>query len=160
MRRGEGEAMRRKAVTSRRLQNGQAGEMAAQNWFINNGWEMIRTQPPVTILGMITPPLVAVLRQFIPRLAYFGHMVIARMGKGGAPDYTGFANFAPGFPIYRAVEVKEAAGDSMPASRLDKAQRDFMAALPGQCAWVGILWVDTGKFTMHEFREKGSYKRP
>lgn len=154
-------------MTSRRLQNGQAGERAAEMWFANNGWRMVRTQPPMMILGMITPSLMVVLRRFIPRLAYFGHMVIARMGKGGVPDYTGYEwrkvggqDVLDDSAEYRAVEVKEAQGDSMPASRLDKAQREFMAALPAGCAYVGILWMDTGKFTMHEFKEKGSYKRP
>ena len=143
------------------MQNGQVGERMAEQWFLNHGWKMFRTQPPVTILGMLTLPMVRILKPFIPRLAAFGHMVIARMGKGGIPDFTGFA-FKEGLSEahYRAVEVKEASGDSMPASRLDKAQRSFMSYLPGGCAWVGIFWRDTGKFTMHEFLEKGSYKRP
>ena len=158
---------------NRRLQSGQVGERMAEQWFANNGWHMVRTQPPVTILGMLTPAMVGILKRVIPRLAHFGHMVIARLGKGGVPDYTGY--FYPAYfddrskswvhydkiaPIYRACEVKEAAGDTMPASRLDKDQRDYMRKLPKGCAWTGIFWTDTGQLTMHEFIEKGAYKRP
>jgi len=149
-------------MKNRRLQNGQVGEIAAERWFLNNGWKMVRTQPPVTILCMVTPPMITLLKRFTfsPRLAAFGHMVIARMGKGGVPDYTGFA-FKEGLSEahYRACEVKEATGNSMPASRLDKEQRAFLSYLPGGCAWVGIFWTDTQKFEMFPFVEKGSYKR-
>jgi hypothetical protein len=141
----------------------------AEQWFLNNGWSMVRTQPAVTILGMVTPSLVAVLRRFIPRLSYFGHMVIARLGKGGAPDYTGYQYFskhhfsmvAPEWrpaSEYRACEVKEASGNSMPASRLDVSQRAFLSALPVGCAFVGIFWLDHSKFTVHKFIEKGAYR--
>lgn len=162
-------------IGNRRLQAGQLGERMAEAWFLNNGWHMVRTQPPVTILHMLTPAAVGALRRFIPRLAAFGHMVIARLGRGGAADYTGYKdvgimrNDGHGnewkdtentIPLYRACEVKEAAGDSMPASRLDKAQRAFLAALPAGCAHVGIFWKETGKFTMHLFIPKGAYKRP
>jgi hypothetical protein len=83
---------------------------------------------------------------------------VRMIGRGGVPDFTGF-HLIRMTPLYRACEVKEAHGDTMPASRLDKAQREFMAALPVECAWVGILW-DDGQFSMHPFIEKGSYKRP
>ncbi len=160
-------APRRFYRNNRPLQSGQVGEVMAEQWFANHGWRMVRTQPPVTILGIITPAIVAVLRRFIPRLVAFGHMVIARMGKGGVADYSGFvkhtvcANLAEPYEIalYRACEVKEAAGDSMEASRLDKDQRAFMAGLPAGCAFVGIFWKDVQKFSMHPFIERGSYRR-
>lgn len=153
-----------------RLQSGQVGERMAEQWFLNNGWHMVRTQPPVTILGMITAPMITVLKRFIPRLAAFGYMVIARLGKGGVPDYTGYIrNGVPHMhvdqetftwrPLYVACEIKESSGDSMPASRLDIEQRRFMAALPGGSAWVGVFWTDTQTFTIHPFVEKGSYKK-
>ena len=142
-----------------RLQSGKMGELAAERWFADNQWHMVRTQPPVTILGMITPPMVSVLKRFIPRLAAFGHMVIARMGRGGVPDYMGHTVSASGYPLYRCCEVKEATGDTMPASRLASDQREFMKRLPVGCAFVGIFWLDTMKFSMYEFIEKGSYKR-
>ena len=150
----------------KRLQSGKVGELAAERWFAENGWKMIRTQPPVTILGMVSQPMIGVLKRFIPRLAAFGHIVIARMGKGGVPDYTGYqAKIQRGSYVddngtaYRAVEVKEAKGDSMHASRLDKAQREFMSCLPHESAWVGIWWEDHQQFTMHLFsNERGSYK--
>lgn len=135
------------------IQRGGHGEMAAEIWFRKNKWNMVRTQPPVTILGMVKPNMVMALKRFIPRLAAFGHMVIARLGKGGVPDYTGCY-----LAFYRACEVKEAKGDTMPASRLDKAQRDFMSALPVGCSWVGILW-DDGTFEMFPYVSQGSYKK-
>jgi len=141
-----------------RLKSGQAGELAAEQWFRVNEWHMVRTQPETTILGMVTPAMVGSLKRFIPCLSAFGHMVICRMGKGGISDYTGFEGNLQ-IPAYRAVEVKEATGDTMPCSRLDKDQRAFLSSLPTNCAWVGILWVETGKFTMHRYQERGSYKR-
>jgi hypothetical protein len=161
---------------SNRLQSGRAGEIQAEQWFHNHGWCMVRTQPPVTILGILGGPMIAMLKRYFPRLSFFGHMVIARMGKGGVPDYTGYEdvflrrwddtlrqwvkdNSGASTPVYRACEVKEACEDTMPASRLDKSQREFMAALQIECAWVGILW-DDGQFSMHPFTAKGSYKKP
>jgi hypothetical protein len=146
------------------------GELAAERWFADHGWHMVRTQPPVKILGMISPAMAYALKRFIPRLATFGHMVVARLEKGGQPDYTGYCvvirradpandNMDSWDGSYRACEVKECAGDSMPASRLDKEQRAFMIALPKGCAWTGIFWIDTQKFTMHEFLDKGAYRR-
>lgn len=130
-----------------RLQSGKAGEMAAERYFLNNGWKMIRTQPEIQILG------VAPGRRF-------GTVFTCRMiGRGGTPDYMGYdANSQK--HEYRACEVKECTGASMPASRLDREQRAFLSALPANTAWVGILWTDTQKFSIHPFIKKGSYKRP
>lgn len=143
-----------------RLQSGQVGEKMAEQYFHNHGWHMTRSQPPITILGMISPGMVSALKRFIPRLGAYGHMVIGRMGKGGVPDYLGFdPGSSPGYPEFRACEVKCASGDSMPASRVSKEQRAFLGALPSQCAYVGIFWQDTQKFTMHKFISTGSYKK-
>ena len=86
-----------------------------------------------------------------------------------APDYTGYMHrciyehdgdkLSIHAACYVACEVKEASGNSMPASRLDKEQRAFMAKLPVGCSWVGIFWTETQKFTIHPFVEKGSYKQ-
>jgi hypothetical protein len=143
----------------RRLQSGQVGERMAEMYFVNNGWIMTRTQPSITILGMISPAMAYALKRFIPRLATFGHMVIGRMGQGGVPDYTGY-QMRRLTQFYLACEVKECAGDSMPASRVSKEQRAFLSALPMGSAHVGIFWTDSGKFSMHPFLEKGSYKNP
>jgi hypothetical protein len=137
-----------------RLQRGQVGEMAAQYWFKKHDWKMIRTQPATTIIGILQPHMVVMLSRFIPRLSYFGHMVIARMGKGGAPDFTGYCGQSM---KYKACEVKEVTGDTMPASRLDKAQRAFMDQLPEGSAFVGVLWR-TGLFEVFPYKSKGSYK--
>lgn len=125
-----------------RLQSGKIGEIAAERWFLNNGWRMVRTQPAIQILGSKPGK-------------HYGRVFTVRMvDRGGVPDYTGFRD---GF-YYVACEVKEASGDSMPASRLDKEQRAFMASLPNMAAMVGIFWTDHQKFTMHPFIGKGSYK--
>lgn len=141
----------------RRLQSGQQGEIAAERWFLNNGWQMFRTQPAINILGSK------------PGARYGRIFTVCMVGRGGVPDYTGYlydypdSKFSPieaGYgALYRAVEVKESAGSTMPASRLDKAQREFMAKLPGRCAWVGVWWVDHQQFEMFPFKAKGSYKR-
>lgn len=159
-----------------RIQSGKLGELAAERFFADNGFHMVRTQPETTILGTLSVPMVMALKRFIPRLAHFGYMVIARMHKGGVADYCGYEdvylkrwddtlrqwvkdNSGESMPIYRACEVKEASGSSMPASRLDRAQRAFLASLPKGCAWVGIFFTDHQKFEMFPFVEKGSYKK-
>lgn len=151
-------------MRNRRLQSGQIGERMAEAWFLNNGWHMTRSQPAIQILGSKPGKR-------------FGRIFTVRMiGRGGVPDYTGFVDDYPTrwndetkewevlhnefpMPLYRACEVKEAVGDSMPCSRLDKEQRDFLAALPKGCAWTGVFWVDTQKFEMYPFVKKGSYKK-
>lgn len=131
-----------------RLKRGEIGERAAEQWFLNNGWHMVRTQPAIQILGVA------------PGKRYGQVFTVRMVGRGGVPDYTGYKYKAClDNIVYYACEVKEAAGDSMPCSRLDKAQREFMDKLPYGSAWVGILWTDTGKFTMHPYQAKGSYKR-
>lgn len=139
---------------NRALRSGEVGERAAEQWFLNHGWHMVRTQPAIQILG------VAPGRRF-------GTVFTVRMvGRGGVPDYTGYVVsptvgiYVVTAPIYRACEIKEASGDTMPCSRLDKEQRDFMDGLPAGCAWVGILWTETGKFSMHAYKSKGSYQKP
>jgi hypothetical protein len=138
------------------MKSGEAGEKAFEYWAKLHGWHMSRSQPPCKILAIMNPAMIASIKRFSPRLAAFGHMVIARLGKGGIADFTGYQD-CPG-PNYRAVEVKEVAGDTMPASRLDKAQREFLGSLPDNSAYVGILWQD-GLFEVHPFIEKGSYKK-
>jgi hypothetical protein len=144
------------------IQKGQAGEIAAEAWFRAHDWHMTRTQPPVTILGILTGRMVSALKRYIPRLSHYGHMAVVRVGNGGVPDFTGYIETHCGIPevtpVYMAVEVKECNQDTMPASRVSKEQRAFLAALPEGSAWVGILWGD-GKFRMYSFIERGSYKR-
>jgi hypothetical protein len=137
-----------------RLQRGKAGELAAEYWFKKHGWAMYRTQPPMEIVGILTGPMVSALSRFFNRLSFYGHMVIGRMGKGGIVDYTGHEG-----AIYRACEVKEAVGASMPASRLDKGQREFLSGVPTNCAFVGILWTDYSLFEIFPYLPKGSYKK-
>ena len=142
-----------------KLKRGEVGERMAEQWFLNHGWRMVRTQPAATILAIVSPLMTIMLGKFIPRLANYGHMVIARMGRGGVADYTGYWHIWSG-PLteYRACEVKEASGETMPASRLDKPQRVFLKSLPDKCAYVGIFWTDIQKFKIYPFIDSGSYK--
>lgn len=133
-------------MNRKRLQSGQQGERMAEQWFVNNGWHMVRTQPAIQILGTKPGKL-------------YGRIFTVRMiGKGGVPDYTGYVYAREGAQ-YQACEVKEAVGDSMPCSRLYSDQRAFMKALPYECAWVGVWWVDHQQFEMFPFKERGAYKR-
>lgn len=89
---------------------------------------------------------------------------LAAFKAGGMPDYLGYVTLSATDnpyrpkPVFMAVEVKECNTDSMPASRLSKAQREFMAALPDGTAWVFILWR-SGEYEMFPFIQKGSYKK-
>lgn len=135
---------------------GDMGEEAAKVWFRHHGWDMVRTQPEIAILGRITPQSVGALRKFkgLHRLTCYGHMVVARiLGRSGIPDFIGHKD-----GHYRAVEVKEATGDTCPCSRLDKEQRRFMDALPAGCAFVFVFLTDRRKGQMFEYKPKGSYK--
>lgn len=132
-----------------KIQRGQAGEMAAEYWFRRNGWHMIRTQPAIQIVR-VKPG------------KHYGMFVEAKLvGKGGIPDFTGYM-FSPQSdkptPLFCACEVKEAIGPSMPCSRLDIAQREFMTSLPAGCGYVGILW-DNGKFELFAYKPAGTYKK-
>ena len=116
---------------------GEAAELAAQFWFRSHGWQMDRSQPATR------------------RVWRDGKAVIVPDGKRGTGifDYTGNVH---GF--YRAVEVKEASGESMPASRLSKAQREWGASRPPGTAFVLILWVDRRVLTLHPFKREGAYR--
>jgi hypothetical protein len=82
----------------------------------------------------------------------------------GIPDYTGYKiTYHSGdyqTPTYCAVEVKEAHGDSMPASRLKKEQRDWLKNINSASSFVGIFWVDLpSSFELFEFKYQGKYKK-
>ena len=124
--------------------NGRAGEEAARIWFARHGWHMTKTEPAVKNLG----PVFGKPGQF--RAVYTA---------SGTPDYLGYVMATDGVPRFRAVEAKEAHGDSWPASKLTPAQRAFMATLPAGCAHVYILWDDGGAGEMYPFTARGSYKR-
>ena len=129
--------------------NGRAGEEAARIWFACHGWYMTKTEPAVKNLG----PVFGKAGQF--RAVYTA---------SGTPDFLGYAlvdrcGHGATIPYFRAVEVKEAHGDSWPASKLTLAQRTFMATLPAGCAHVYILWDDGGAGEMYPFTARGSYKR-
>jgi hypothetical protein len=59
---------------------------------------------------------------------------------------------------FYAVEVKEASGDTMPASRVEPAQRRYLADLPNGCARVYVWWTDHNIGKIYPFIAKGSYK--
>lgn len=84
-----------------------------------------------------------------------GKPTIINCGTGGIADYTGYYN-DDSWALFVACEVKEASGPTMPASRLSKAQRDWMDALPAQCAKVCVVWPhDVEVFA---YTRRGSYK--
>jgi hypothetical protein len=135
---------------AKKKSNGTFGEQRAEWWFSANDWTMFRTQPATRVVFVNSKP------------------TTINYGTGGIADYTGYVRVTRKFAgltedkycydyRYVAVEVKEFSGDSMPASRLDKRQRDWMAKLPGGCAWVMGVRPD-GKCFVWEFKSRGSYK--
>jgi hypothetical protein len=119
-----------------RQSDGSAGETAARFWFMTRGWKMTRNQPEVRVLRHLGD----------------GQFVV-HFHKGGVADFTG--QDEKGY--FRACEVKEADGDRMAASVLDKDQRRYLQSLkPGQ-GWVGILWRTRNCFRIHAFKPSGSY---
>ena len=75
-------------------------------------------------------------------------------------DYVGFerSDRTVWQPQFRACEVKEASGNSMPHSRLSDEQRTYMENLPAGCGFVGILWPDN--FEIFPYTSgRGSYNR-
>jgi hypothetical protein len=107
---------------------------------------MVRTQPETKVVYINGKPT-----------------VIHCKNKDGVPDFTGYHPIIYGLseavPIYTACEVKEAAGDSMVASRLSIEQRKYMLALPVLCSFVGIWWSSWGVFEVFKFQYCGSYKK-
>jgi hypothetical protein len=121
---------------------GTTGEKLAELWFQAHGWRMFRTQPATRVIWQKGKP------------------IIINCGKGGIADYTGYCIGYSGATLYRACEVKEAEGESMPASRLSKDQRAWMESLPPACAYVIVVWMDGNiKAECFPFVSKGSYHR-
>ena len=125
-------------MSKRKSSDGTAGETAALYHFRLINWTMIRSQPEARI---------------IKALGKGKYIVVFK--NGGIADYIGYNDYGQ----YRACEVKEATGNSMPASRLDINQRFWMAAQRKGSAFVGIYWTDAGEFELFRFKEKGSYKK-
>lgn len=117
--------------------SGATGELAATYAFRQRGWTMFRSQPEVNIIRSLGK----------------GKFVV-NFRRGGIADFTGYSRNHQ----YIACEVKECTGNSMPASRLHKEQRDWMSCLKPGMAWVAIYWVNHTKVTIHPFIPKGSYK--
>lgn len=125
--------------------SGKTGERIAEIWFREHGWKMFRHQPETKTVYLKGKGLTTI-----------------QCRSDGVADYTGyeiikFLNSV--LPMYRACEVKEAFGDTMPCSRLGKAQRDWMAAIDFRSAFVGVLWMDVMVFEIFRFHPKGSYQR-
>lgn len=124
---------------------GKTGERIAEIWFRETGWKMNRHQPETkTVYLKGRGPTVIQCR------------------TSGVPDYTGYEPvqlFNSIFPVYRACEVKEAEGRSMPCSRLKVEQRDWMNAIDQRSAFVGILWLVDMTFELFRFKYTGSYKK-
>lgn len=116
---------------------GVAGETAAQFLFNKLQWKMYRHQPPTRYIVVKNRP------------------VIVPCKTNGMPDFTGYTK-CTAIPLYRACEVKEANGKSMPASRLSTEQREFLRDLPNQSSYVCILW-DDGLTEIFYFVPRGRY---
>ncbi|MCL4473570.1 MAG: hypothetical protein M1455_06475 [Actinobacteria bacterium] len=106
---------------------------------------MHKTPPPFKVMGN------------------FGKYLYGFFRSKGAPDFQGYVMSNQGLPIHHAVEVKEADGDTFPASGLKPEQRrrleDLEADAPGH-ALVGIYWRDFGTFELFRYRSgRGSYIR-
>lgn len=124
---------------SRTTSNGSIGENLVRHWFNRHGWRMHRHQPPTRVVTVRGKP------------------VIVPCESDGVFDYSGYQMSTA---QYRAVEVKEAHGDSMEASRLTKQQRNWGAQLPSGCAWVAVCWMDGSLgIEVFPFVTRGAYKR-
>lgn len=127
--------------------SGSLGEQLAELWFKGKGWKMERHQPPTRIISINKKP------------------IVVNCKSQGVADYTGYEmvlipSLSMQLPLFRACEVKEAYGPRMPASRLDKAQRDWLRDIDPRCAFVGIAWMNNPVFfELHKFIYSGSYKR-
>lgn len=133
------------SLATAKRSTGKAGEAAAEIWFARHDWQMYKVPPDVRVCGQTGRPGV----------------FLAAFKAGGRPDFMGLVpSYQPyeGVNVFRAVEAKEAHGDSWPASKLSKAQREFMAGLPPGTAFVSLLW-DDGSTEMFPFIGKGSYKK-
>jgi len=126
-------------TTIKKQSNGTTGEQAAEWYFKSNGLAMFRHQPRSKVIK-INNKLTVVYER-----------------SDGISDYTGYISRNSKFI---ACEVKEAKGNTMPCSRLDKHQRDWMNSLPEGSAYVGVCWVDHPvTFQMFPYKMRGSYKR-
>jgi penicillin-binding protein-related factor A (putative recombinase) len=124
---------------------GKTGERIAEMWFKSNGWKMFRHQPETKTVYLKGRGLTTI-----------------QCRSDGVSDYTGYENvqlFNGIFPIYRACEVKEAHGNSMPCSRLKEEQRDWLNAIDQRSAFVGVVWMEDVTFELFRFKYTGSYKR-
>ena len=129
-------------MTMRKHSDGTTGEALAMYWFQCHGWKMFRTQPATRVVYVK------------------GRPIIINCGKGGIADFTGY--YMDGVAAhYRACEVKEVHdGHTMPASRLSKDQRAWMAALPRGTAYVCCVWMQCNpEAEVFPFVGKGTYTR-
>lgn len=123
---------------------GKTGEKLAELSYRQLGWTMQRHQPETKVIW------------------FKGNPKTIQCRSDGVSDYTGYEEvqiFNDKFPIYRACEVKEASGDSMPCSRLDKAQRKWLANIDQRSSFVGVAWMENMAFELFRFKPNGSYKK-
>lgn len=128
------------------MSDGKIGESLAEYYFRSIGWKLFRHQPRTVIARKGGRPFTIQCR------------------SDGVPDFTGYEMVQVGpqlLPIYRACEVKEAHGSSMPASRVRPDQRRWLRDCNPVSAFVMVVWMDGRQPTPELFRpiEKGSYKR-
>jgi len=133
---------------NKKTSSGAIAEKLFEMWASGN-WVMERTQPETKVVYIGNKPTVIHLK------------------SKGQPDYTGYEMCQVGvqkIPIFRAVEVKEAIGNSMPCCRLGsmkdtRSQNYWMSRHePSLCCFVFVLWSDN-TYELFKWKEKGSYKK-
>lgn len=127
------------------MTSGKTGETIAEYYFKQIGWKMFRHQPRTVIATKK------------------GKTFMLSCRSDGVPDFTGYEIKeigAESVAFYHACEVKEAHGDTMPASRVRPEQRQWLSQIPAMSAFIAVVWLD-GQPVVELFKpiEKGSYKR-
>jgi hypothetical protein len=136
--------------------SGTTGEKYAELLFRSMGWVMERHQPATRVIPIKGKPVAIPCK------------------STGVPDYTGYELCQVHeyqLPLYRACEVKEAYGDTLPCSRLGESappldarkgasQNWWFSQIDQQCAFVCVVWM-SGELDAELFKWKpsGSYKR-
>jgi len=131
-----------------RNSNGKPGEQLALVWFAQHNWRMFRSQPPTR------------------NIMIKGRFSTILCKSDGIPDYMGYELVQIGsqlIPVFRAVEVKEAHGDTMPCSRLGSltdptSQNSWMSGIDHRCCFIAIYWIDCRCLNVYKWKVKGSYK--
>lgn len=124
----------------RKQSDGTTGERIAEIFFRDIGLKMFRHQPSTKVVKIR------------------GKLFVVYERSDGIADYTGYDDSV--YNRFVACEVKECKGVSMPCSRLEENQRNWLSRLPEKSAYVGVCWMTSPiTFEMFRFKPRGSYKK-